>query len=102
GGAEESQQKDREAGQDSAEEKITSLRLILRRPRSGRLEGWGGPNCGPCFETRCSAALLSMGQREADRGGWDVSARAFVCVADVVDRRRAGAVLPDPRGHGGR
>jgi hypothetical protein len=26
----------------------------------GRLEGWGGPDAWPCFETRGFAALLSM------------------------------------------
>ncbi len=30
--------------------------LILRRPRSGRLEGWQPSGCGPSFETRTSCA----------------------------------------------
>src|SRR3954462_11458761 len=37
----------------------TSPDLILRRPRSGRLEGWA-PNRSPCFETRSFGSLLSM------------------------------------------
>ena len=39
----------------------TRLLILMRRPRSGRLEGWPQtPSLPPCFETPASGGLLSM------------------------------------------